>query len=230
MRFGNSRMKREGGGWMSEWLPKLPSGQVPPHASPLGLTHRQRDVLTSSLSVSSLCICSSCRFLSWFLSMPCPLGSLTPDPSAEFWAGAVAAVRPSLGLSWGCSPGSEARSPAASSSSSSSSASFSSAGPSGKELRAATARRIATSAAAGSQAQQALFSLAGVEARLPGPGRRRADLARAEPSAVRLAGPRQAAGWRSPGGGWQPCQLAAPLRRSRAQGVGVWWGGGGDKG
>lgn len=74
-------------------------------------------------------------------AMPCPLGSLTPDPSAGFWAGAVAAVRPSLGLSWGCSPGSEARSPAASSSSSSSSASSSSAGPPGKKLRAATALR-----------------------------------------------------------------------------------------
>lgn len=131
-------------------------------------------------------------------AMPCPLGSLTPDSSAGFWAGTMAAVRPSLGLSWGCSPGSEARSPAASSSSCSSSASFSSAGPPGKKLRAATALQIATSAAPGSQAQQALFSLAGVEARQPGPSRRRADLAHAEPSAVRLAGPRRAAGWRGP--------------------------------
>ena len=40
---------------------------MPPQESPLGLTHRRRDVLTSSLSVSSLCICSSCRLLSWFL-------------------------------------------------------------------------------------------------------------------------------------------------------------------
>ena len=209
---------------MSEWLPKLPSGQVPPQASPLGLTHRQRDVLTSSLSVSSLCICSSCRFLSWFLSSNALPPRVANNRSFCRILGGRGGGSPTLpGLVLGMHPGSEGRSPAASSSSSSSSVSSSSAGPSGKELRAATARRIATSAEAGSQAQQALFSLAGVEARPPGPGRRRAELARAEPSAVRLAGPRQ-------GGGAPQRRLAAPLRRSRAQGVGVCWGGGGDKG
>lgn len=96
----------------------------------------------SSLSVSSLCICSSCRLLSRFLfSNAVPPRVANTRSFCRILGGRGAAVRPSLGLSWGCSPGSEARSPAASSSSSSSSASSSSAGPPGKKLRAATALR-----------------------------------------------------------------------------------------
>lgn len=213
-------------GWMSEWLQSHPAGRcLPRRHHSVSLIARGTSSPPAYLSVPCASAHPADSCLGSSPAMPCPLGSLSPDPSAGFWAGTMAAVRLSLSLSWGCSPGSEALSPAPSSSSSFSSASSSSAGPPGKKLRAATALQIATSAAPGSQAQQALFSLAGLK---------RGRQAKAGGGRTWPTRSPQRCGWPAragrQGGGAPPSRPAAPLRRSQAQGVGACWGGGGDKG